>query len=265
MDRSAAQAKRRAAQALTQALAGGWEAALNFVFPPTCPVSDEPVDAPGRIAPESWGKLSFVTEPLCACCGAPFEFDLGPAATCAACLAKPPAFDAARAPLIYDAHSRSLVLQLKHAARTDALGTFAAWMAQAAGEAAREADFIVPIPLHPSRLRKRRFNQSALLAKALAKRAGRPFNPDALERVRATETQGGKSGRGRRRNVAGAFAVRTGHGTEVREARLLLVDDVYTTGATLGAAARALKSAGAARVDAVALARVARPQDVTQS
>lgn len=248
---------------LANAAARAWSGGLDFVFPPTCPVTDAPVDAPGRIAPEAWGALTFVTAPLCVVCGAPFEFDAGPEATCGACLAKPPAFDRARAPLVYDDASRRMVLQLKHAARTDALGTFAAWMTQAAEEGARAADFITPIPLHPSRLRARRFNQSALLAMAIAGRVERKFDADALERVRATETQGGKSGRGRRRNVAGAFGVRAGQENHVRGARVLLVDDVYTTGATLGAAARALKSAGAARVEAVALARVVRPQDVT--
>lgn len=239
-------------------------AVLDFVYPPTCPLTDAPVEAPGQIAPDAWARLRFVTEPLCARCGLPFEFDPGADMECAACLARPPVAARARAALVYNEDSRRLALELKHAARTDALGTFAGWMALAAGESLTEADRIVPVPLHASRLRKRRFNQSALLARALAERSGKPFDPDALARVKATESQAGKSASGRARNVAGAFRVRPAHAESVAGARILLVDDVRTTGATLEAAARALKAAGAAQVDAVTLLRVVRPRDVSR-
>jgi len=270
MAREAAKAKHLIGNALGQA----GRAALDFVFPPTCPVSDVPVDAPGHLAPEAWATLTFVTEPLCERCGAPFAFDPGDGVDCAACLTRPPVVARARSVLVYDDVSRGLVLQLKHAARTDGLVTFANWMALAVGStgdvpgtAKRGSTIgpqvrIVPIPLHPARLRARRFNQSALLARALADRAGGVFDPDILKRTRATPTQAGKSAKGRARNVAGAFKVREKRRPELRGAHVLLVDDVFTTGATLDAAARALLAGGAKRVEAVTLARVVRPRDV---
>jgi ComF family protein len=239
-------------------------AVMDFVYPPVCPVSGEPVDVSGRLAPAAWAKLSFLTEPMCSCCGLPFEFDPGAGMECAACATDPPVVARSRAALVYDEASRRLILEFKHSARTDALGTFASWMAIAAGASATTADRILPIPLHPARLRQRRFNQSALLASALAERAARPFDPDSLERVRATPSQAGKSAAGRSRNVAGAFRVRPERADLIAGARVLLVDDVRTTGATLDAAARALRGAGASQVDAVTLLRVVRPRDITR-
>jgi len=262
----------KAKHLITAALGQAGRAALDFVFPPTCPVSDAPVDAPGHLAPEAWATLTFITAPLCARCGVPFAFDPGDGMECAACVARPPVVVRARSVLVYDDVSRDLVLQLKHAARTDGLVTFANWMAAAFAHGSTDASAdeglaahirIVPIPLHPARLRARRFNQSALLARALAQRAGGVFDPDTLKRVRATPTQAGKSAKGRARNVAGAFKVREKRRAGLRGAHVLLVDDVFTTGATLDAAARALLAGGAARVDAVTLARVVRSRDVT--
>lgn len=268
MARERGEAKPSTLATATRALGRAGRAALDFVFPPTCPVTDELVDAPGSLAPDAWAALTFVTEPLCPRCGAPFEFDPrpggqgGPGVDCAACVAKPPKVARMRAALVYDEASRGLILQLKHAARTDGLAVFASWMAAAAGDLARPDARIAPIPLHASRLRARRFNQAALLARALAKRTGAAFDPDTLARRRATPTQAGKSAKGRARNVAGAFAVRPGRAAALEGARILLVDDVATTGSTFDAAARTLLAAGARQVDAVALARVVRPRDV---
>jgi ComF family protein len=256
MARALSEAKRFGARAA--------RAAMDFVYPPVCPVSGEPVDAPGRIAPAAWAMLRFLTEPLCVRCGLPFEFEAGPDMECAACATAPPIVHRTRAALVYDDASRRLILEFKHAARTDALSTFASWMAGASAASVAATDRIVPIPLHPARLRMRRFNQSALLARALAERTGKPFDPDSLLRVRATPTQAGKSAAGRARNVAGAFRVRPTHAETVAGAHVLLVDDVRTTGATLEAAARALKTAGARQVDAVTLLRVVRPRDITR-
>ena len=205
--------------------------------------------------------LTFLDEPCCASCGYPFEhqtvglaaFDL----QCAACLARRPAFATARAALQYDEHSRGLILAFKHGGHTDRLSSFAAQMQRAGRVALANADALVPVPLHRTRRIKRRFNQSVLLANALAKRCGVPVAADALMRAKRTPSQGGLSAVGRRRNVSGAFAVRDPEA--VRGKRLVLIDDVMTTGATLNACARVLKRAGAARVDALCLARVVKP------
>ncbi|MBS0331326.1 MAG: ComF family protein, partial [Proteobacteria bacterium] len=192
--------------------------------------------------------------PVCDGCGAPFEFEMG--VRCAACMAKPAAFDAARAACLYDEMSRDPILKLKHADRTDLAPLFARWLSRAAAPLIAEADAIAPVPLHPSRLLSRRYNQAAEIARPLAAMSGLQYLPDAVVRRRATETQGGKSGTGRRRNVAGAFEVPPRRAAQVAGKRILLVDDVMTTGATAEGCARALKAAGAVRVDVAVVARV---------
>jgi len=204
----------------------------------------------------AWGQIRFIESPVCDGCGAPFEFDMGAGVLCAACVARRPAFDHARAACLYDEHSRDLILKLKHADRTDLSGLFARWLARAAGDVIVDLDAVVPVPLHRWRLMARRYNQAAEIARPLARLAGLAYWPDALVRPRPTPTQGGRSASGRRRNVAGAFAVPARWQARIAGARLLLVDDVLTTGATAEGCARALKRAGAARVDLAVIARV---------
>ena len=208
----------------------------------------------GGLTAESWSRIHFLDGPVCDGCGAPFEFD--PGARCAACLGKPRAFDAARAACLYDEVSRDPILKLKHADRLDLAPLFARWLSRAARALIDEADAIAPVPLHPGRLLSRRYNQAAEIARPLSKLTGLRYLPDALVRRRATETQGGKSGSGRRRNVAGAFEVPPARARQVAGKRILLIDDVMTTGATAAGCARALKAAGAVRVDVAVVARV---------
>ncbi len=239
---------------------------LDALLPPRCLACGGGVDEPGRLCAGCWSSLRFLSAPLCRQCGYPFEVepvagqggDLLGEALCAACRRSPPAFDRARAALAYDAASKPLVLRFKHADRTDAAPAFALWMRQAAGELLRECDLVVPVPLHRRRLLRRRYNQAALLAARLARLGGKPHRPLVLQRRRATPSQGRLSRRRRRLNVAGAFAVPPAARPELKGRRVLLVDDVLTTGATLSACARTLKRAGAASVDAVVLARVVR-------
>jgi ComF family protein len=167
-------------------------------------------------------------------------------------------FDRARAAFAYDDASRRLILPFKHADRTQATPWFGRWLARAAGELAADADIVAPVPLHRWRLFRRRYNQAALIALALAREAARPAIPDLLLRRRATRSQGRLSRAGRARNVAGAFAVNERHSARVTGRRVLLVDDVMTTGATVEACADVLKRAGAAAVDVATLARVVR-------
>ena len=160
----------------------------------------------------------------------------------------------------YDEASKGPILALKRADRLDIAPAFARWLARSVAELIAEADLIVPVPLHRTRLWQRRFNQSALLAAGLSRLTGIAADPLALTRVRATKSQGAMpSAKARRRNVRGAFKVAAGRAEAVNGRTVLLVDDVYTTGATLDACAKALKRAGAARVLALTLARVVRP------
>jgi ComF family protein len=178
---------------------------------------------------------------------------------CGICAVEPPAYDRARAALRYDEGSKRLVLAFKRGARFEGLRSFGRWLAAAGAELAADADWIVPVPLHRWRLLSRGYNQSAVLAAAVARETGRPWLPDTLLRVRATRSQQGLSAAEREANIdAKAFAVRLRHRDRIAGAKVLLVDDVLTTGATLTACTAALRDAGAARVDALALARVVR-------
>jgi ComF family protein len=178
-------------------------------------------------------------------------------------MARPRAFDRARAACLYDEASRDLILKLKHADRTDLAGLMARWLSRSARPLLDDVDLVVPVPLHRWRLLRRRYNQAAEIARPLARGQGLPFLPDALERVRDTAIQGGKSATGRRRNVAGAFAVRETMRDRLAGRRVLLVDDVLTTGATAQACARALKAAGAAAVHLAVIAKVRAGADTT--
>ncbi len=232
---------------------------LDLLFPPR-PLNEdrrdlEAVQSIGMTA-AAWAKIHFIEAPFCDGCGAPFDYDLGPSARCAACQARTPAFDHARAACLYDEHSRDLILKLKHADRTDLSGLFARWLSRAVADIAPDIDAVAPVPLHRWRLLSRRFNQAAEIARPLARMTDLAYFPDAVIRHRATDSQGGRSGTGRRRNVAGAFVVPPRWRARVAGKRILLVDDVLTTGATAEGCARAFKAAGAACVDVVVIARV---------
>ena len=237
-------------------------AALDLVFPPQG-LDDGPRPLSGGFSADAWSRIHFLDDPVCDGCGIPFEFHQGEAARCAACLAKPRAFARARAACLYDEVSRDPILKLKHADRTDLAPLFARWLSRAARDLIAEADVVAPVPLHPGRLLRRRYNQAAEIARALSGLTGVPYLPDALVRRRATETQGGKSGDARRRNVAAAFAVHPSRVKQVAGRRILLIDDVLTTGATAEGCARALLAAGATCVDLAVVARVKEAQTRT--
>ena len=210
----------------------------------------------GGLSAAAWSTIPFIDGPLCDGCGLPFEYDLGAGVRCAACSARPRAFARARAACLYDETSRGPILQLKHADRTDLAPLLARWVSRAARDLLEDADAIAPVPLHPSRLLGRRFNQAAEIARPLARMWARPYLAEAVVRRRDTGSQGGKSAGGRRRNVAAAFEVPPARRAQVEGRAVLLVDDVMTTGATLEGCARALKAAGAVRVDVAVVARV---------
>lgn len=241
--------------------------ALNMLLPPRCLSCGETVARTGghasaqtgALCAACWPNLHYITPPFCAGCGFPFAYDPGPGVLCGACIRETPPFDRARAVLRYDDASRGLVIAFKHGDRTDASPAYGRWMARAGADLLEQADLVVPVPLHRSRLLKRRYNQSAMLALAIGRESGASVIPDLLVRTRKTPSQTGLGSAQRRRNVRGAFAVRDSRRRLVKGRRVVLVDDVYTTGATVFACARALRRAGAAGVDVVTLARVVRP------
>jgi ComF family protein len=198
--------------------------------------------------------VRFLTNPLCERCGIPLE---APAQElCTHCLVEPPTYRRARSAVVYDDGSRDLVLRLKHADALSGVPVLARWMQRAGAEILPDADWLIPVPLHWTRLFHRRYNQSAELARALARISGVTALTDGLGRTRQTPSQGGLSRGKRRSNVRDAFRVPARHQVRICGKRIILVDDVMTTGATLDACAAALLDAGADTIDALCLARV---------
>jgi ComF family protein len=230
---------------------------LDLVLPPRA--FDGAAAQTAGLSVDAWSRITFLDGPVCDGCGAPFAYDAGEV-RCVLCQTRTRAFARARAACLYDEHSRDLILKLKHADRTDLSGLFARWLSRAAAELLDEADAIAPVPMHPARLLRRRYNQAAEIARPLCALAGRPYLADALVRKRDTDSQGGKSAGGRRRNVAAAFVVPEARRHRVIGRRVLLVDDVLTTGATAEGCARALLAAGAAQVSLAVVARVTEMQ-----
>jgi ComF family protein len=229
--------------------------ALDIALPTLCVACREPVAGTGVCA-ECWARLSFIAPPFCPRLGIPFVYDPGPDLLSMEAIANPPAYARARAAVRYDDVARTLVHALKYQDRTDLAPAMGRWMARAGEELLRDADALVPVPLHWRRGWSRRYNQSGALARAIGRHSGVPVLPDALRRIRPTAQQIGLSRPQRAANVQGAFRVLPEKSHEVAGRRVVLVDDVLTSGATTDACARALLRARAARVDVLVFARV---------
>ena len=232
------------------------KALLDIVLPPVCFVCDRPLGREPGLCMTCWAKLSWIERPFCARLGTPLAYDLGPEGLSAEAIADPPPFSRARAACLHDDISRELVHGLKYRDRLELAPAMARWMARAGADLVADADIIVPVPLHRRRLWSRRFNQAAALAGGISTCSGKPANPAALVRIRATPRQVGLARDQRQTNVRGAFAVDAGARAEIEGRRVLLVDDVYTTGATVKACARVLLRARASAVDVLTFARV---------
>jgi ComF family protein len=231
-------------------------AVVDGVLPPRCLACGAIVDAVDALCGDCWRAMSFFAPPWCAICGLPFPHPMGDGAVCADCARERPSWDRARSVLRYDRHSRRLVLMLKHGDHTHLAGAFGRWMQRAGGDVLADADLLVPVPLHWTRLFRRRYNQAALLAQAVHGAGGPPVAADWLVRRRRTPSQGVLGRLARIRNVRGAFAMRPRR--SVRGKRVVLVDDVLTTGATAEECARVLRRDGAVFVGVLVLARALR-------
>lgn len=221
---------------------------VDFVYPPVCAGCGRFAERHGAVCAACWASIRFIERPYCDVMGTPFSHDLGSGILSAQAIAHPPVFDRLRAVAVHDGLCQKLVHRLKYNDRLDLAPLMAGWMARAAGDHLAEADVIVPVPLHRARLMSRRFNQSAELGRHLARGAGKPFDPLALQRIRKTAHQVGLGEKAREDNVRGAFAVTDGGRMNLAGRRIVLVDDVYTTGATVTAVSRALRKAGVADI-----------------
>ena len=231
-------------------------AVVDGVLPPRCLACGAIVDEPDSLCGPCWAGMTFFAPPWCAICGLPFPHPMGEDAVCADCARQRASWDRARAVIRYDEHSRHLVLALKHGDHTHVARALGRWMRRAGAEVLEGADMLVPVPLHWTRLFARRYNQAGLLAHAIHTAGGPPVAPDWLLRRRRTPSQGRLGPAARTRNVRGAFAVRRTR--DFKGKRIVLIDDVLTTGATVEECARVLRRAGAAFVGVLTLSRAVR-------
>ncbi len=236
-------------------LGRAWSAAVDVVYPPVCVGCGRIVAQHRGVCPACWATLRLIERPYCEVLGAPFTHDLGAGILSADAIANPPVFDRLRSVAIHDGIARSLVHGLKYRDRTDLAQMMAQWMVRASDGSVAACDAIVPVPLHALRLWGRKFNQSAELARAIARLSGKPYLANALLRTKRTARQVGLGATARQDNVRGAFTVPESGSAGLFGKSIVLVDDVYTTGATVSAATRALKRAGAGEVTVLTFAR----------
>jgi ComF family protein len=237
----------------------GLQGALQVLYPPQCISCSAPVQSDFGLCAECWRETPFISGLVCDQCGVPLPGDsTGERVTCDDCMTTARPWDRGRAALMYRDNGRRLVLALKHGDRMDLARPTSSWMVRAAQSILKPDHLVVPVPLHWMRLFRRRFNQAALLSRAIAAAARLDHCPDALVRTRTTGSQEGKSRDARFANLVGAFRVPQPREKRVVGRDILLVDDVMTSGATFAAATDALFSAGARSVSVLALARVAK-------
>ncbi len=232
--------------------------AIAAIYPPQCMTCNALVASDFGLCPDCWRDTPFIAGLVCTKCGTPVPGDPAEEAICEDCLHIARPWTAGRAAMLYRDNARRMILALKHGDRMELARPAGHWLKQAAGPLLLPGTVVVPVPLHWWRLIRRKFNQSALLSAALARAAGLEHCPDALLRQRNTGSQEGRSRDDRFANLRGAFSVHPRRAARISGRPVLLVDDVMTSGATFAATAEACLAAGAAQVNVLALARVAK-------
>ncbi len=239
-----------------------FESALDLVLPPLCPVTREAVAQQGDVHPSLWKELNFITPPLCETCGIAFPVASPEQDTtkslCASCLRSTPQYTKARSLFFYEGKVRDMILSFKHGDKTHLAPIFAGWMMQRFKDDIDSGDTIIPVPVHKKRLIQRRFNQCALIAQHLAKTSGKPcILNNGIVRTKHTPPQSGNMD-ARKKNVNKAFSVHPSGQVQIKDKKIILIDDVYTTGSTLNACSETLLEYGAQTVTALTIARVIR-------
>ncbi len=233
-----------------------WRLALGLLYPPSCIACQAATGEPHALCAACWSQIRFIERPFCERLGTPFAVDLGQPLLSPAAIADPPVFGRARAVAEYDGTASLLVHRLKYNDRLELARAMGSMMTRAGAELLDEVDVIVPVPLHRWRLWRRRFNQAMALARTVSEESGVTCDPFLLARVKRTRRQVGLTKAQRQENLQGAFRVPPEAKARLKRKRVLLIDDVLTTGSTANAASRALLRAGAASVDILAFARV---------
>jgi ComF family protein len=228
---------------------------LDIIYPPHCISCGDIVSENGNICPDCWGDINFITDPQCEICGFPFDFEVMAGSICAGCAKKPPSFSRARAVFLYDDASSSMVTSFKYSDRVENRAAYARWMARVGRDIITEVDFIIPVPLHFFKLLTRKYNQAALLSHEIARIADKEVLARAIIRKKYTKTQAAFSHKGRFKNIGGAFKINPKYQQILYGKKILLVDDVVTTGATADECAKVLRKAGVERVELLTLAK----------
>ncbi len=229
---------------------------VDVILPPRCPISGDIVQSQGATSPKSWAELDFISNPLCSHCGIPMNFELADNLKCMSCIDEPPPFKSARSVFKYGGLSRDLILGFKHGDKTHFVSLFIPFMEQVGSSLLSQADYIIPVPLHYMRFISRRYNQAAIISSALSKSSNIPHLPLAMKRVRATPSQGHLNSSEREKNVKKAFDVNQKYHSLLKGKSVILVDDVYTTGATVKECSKNLLKHGASEVNILTVARV---------
>lgn len=232
---------------------------LNFILPPQCINCSTPVFQQGGLCATCWEKIAFISNPLCFVCGFPFNVQIENENICGPCARKKSLFTKARAAIYYNDASKPMILRFKHSDALHIAPLFVEWLYQAGQELFHQTDYLVPIPLHWSRLVYRGYNQAALLSQKLSKKTKIAHLPDLLERNRKTPPQGNLTAKEREKNVLNAFNLNKKYQNLIRDKHILLIDDVLTSGATVRACTKILKKSGAKQVNILTLARVIKP------
>jgi ComF family protein len=249
----------KAAAVLSGCVRRGVRAAVDLIYPPSCVACNAATDRPHALCPACWRGVPWIERPYCERLGTPFAVDMGEGLLSPGAISAPPVFGRARAVAQYDGLGRELVHKLKYGDRMDLAPMMGRWMARAGRELLADADLVVPVPLHRGRLWRRRMNQAAALASVVARDSGRELALDCLERRKPTRSQVGLTRNERAENLQGAFACTQAGALRLSGRRVLLVDDVMTTGSTANVVSRALLRGGAAAVDVLTFASVCRP------
>lgn len=234
---------------------------LDYALPPRCAACGVIVDEPGTLCAPCWRSIDFLGEPRCMICGTDLPSMAGAEAQCGSCIATPPPYDRARAVMRYGEVARTMAHRLKYGRRLSLSGVMAVHIARLLPENDRESALIIPVPLHRWRIWSRGFNQAALIGRHIGKRTGIPVEVDLLRRVKNTPPFHALGPRERERAVRGAFALAPGAKDRLAGRTAILIDDIWTTGATATACARLLRRGGADRVEILCWTRVTQSDD----